>query len=100
MLNTSLGADFRPEAFDHVARWNAETEWMEMALRARQEMTVDLADLNLRIGFAAGEEIRTEISSKFRRAGLAAELATAGFELTGWWTDEAADFAVALAVAR
>jgi L-histidine N-alpha-methyltransferase len=100
VLNSSLGADFRPEEFDHVARWNAEAEWIEMRLRAREDRIVTLPDLDLRIGFAAGEEIRTEISAKFRRAGLAAELASAGFELTGWWTDAAADFAVALAVPR
>ena len=31
-------------------------------------MTVTLPDLDLRIAFAAGEEIRTEISAKFRRS--------------------------------
>ncbi len=98
VLNASLGADFRPERFDHVARWNAAAEWMEMALRARDAMTVTLPDLDLRIAFAAGEEIRTEISAKFRRAGLTAELAGAGFTLTSWWTDPAGDFALALSV--
>ncbi|HEY5787310.1 MAG TPA: L-histidine N(alpha)-methyltransferase [Microlunatus sp.] len=98
VLNASLGADFRPEQFDHVARWNAGQEWMEMALRARHAMTVTLPDLDLRITFAAGEDIRTEISAKFRRPGLTAELATAGFTLTSWWTDPAGDFALALSV--
>ena len=49
-------------------------------------------------GFAAGEEIRTEISAKFRRASVAAELAAAGFDLADWWTDPAGDFALSLAV--
>jgi L-histidine N-alpha-methyltransferase len=48
--------------------------------------------------FGAGEEIRTEISAKFRRPGLTVELSAAGFTLTSWWTDPAADFALALAV--
>jgi L-histidine N-alpha-methyltransferase len=61
-------------------------------------MTVTLPDLDLRVAFAAGEEIRTEISAKFRRPGLTAELATAGFTLTSWWTDPAGDFALALSV--
>ena len=69
-----------------------------MALRARDAMTVTLPDLDLRIAFAAGEEIRTEISAKFRRPGLTAELAAAGFTLTSWWTDPAGDFALALSV--
>ena len=98
VLNTSLGADFEPDEFEHVARWSSEAEWMEMRLRARREMTVLLADLDLRIGFTAGEEIRTEISAKFRRAGLTRELAAAGFEVTSWWQDPAGDFALALAL--
>ena len=48
--------------------------------------------------FADGEEIRTEISAKFRREGVEAELAAAGFALDRWWTDAAGDFAVSLAV--
>lgn len=98
VLNASLGADFRPDAFDHVARWNATAEWMEMALRTREPMTVTLADLDLEVSFVAGEEIRTEISAKFRRDGLTTELATAGFTVTSWWTDPAGDFALALSV--
>ncbi len=98
VLNASLGADFRPEDFDHVARWNSDAEWMEMILRARRAMTVRLADLDLQIAFATGEEIRTEISAKFRRPGLTAELAAAGFTLMSWWTDPSDDFALALAV--
>ena len=100
VLNNALRADFRPERFDHVARWNADAEWMEMSLRAQEEMTVWLRDLDLRIAFAAGEEIRTEISAKFRRDALVAELAAAGFELTRWWSDAPGDFAVVLAVPR
>ena len=49
--------------------------------------------------FAAGEEMRTEISAKFRQDAVAAELAAAGLHLTHWWTDEAGDFALSLAVA-
>jgi L-histidine Nalpha-methyltransferase len=98
VLNASLGADFRPERFDHVARWNAAAEWMEMALRAQEAMTVTLPDLDLQIAFAAEEEIRTEISAKFRRPGLTTELAAAGFRLTSWWTDPDDDFGLALAV--
>ena len=46
--------------------------------------------------FDAGEEMRTEISAKFRRDGVEAELAAAGLELTDWWTDAAGDFALSL----
>ena len=100
VLNTSLGADFRPDRFDHVVVWDPDAAWIEMRLRAQEAMQVAIADLGLSVSFQRGEEIRTEISAKFRRAGLAAELAAAGFELTCWWTDPDHDFAVSLSVPR
>lgn len=96
VLNRRLGADFDPASFDHVARWNAEREWIEMRLRARAAMTVRLPALGLTVGFSAGEELLTEVSAKFRRDGLAAELAAAGFGLHRWWTDPAGRFSVSL----
>jgi L-histidine N-alpha-methyltransferase len=99
VLNRELGADFDVAAFAHVARWNAEAEWIEMRLRAEREMTVQLAQLGLTVHFDAGEEIRTEISAKFRPAGIAAELANAGFNLEGNWSDRDERFALLLAIA-
>jgi L-histidine N-alpha-methyltransferase len=43
--------------------------------------------------------MRTEISAKFREAGVAAELTAAGLRPSHWWTDQAGDFAVSLATA-
>ncbi|WP_017587565.1 L-histidine N(alpha)-methyltransferase [Nocardiopsis ganjiahuensis] len=100
VINQQLGGDFDPTAFQHLAVWNAECEWIEMRLRARSAQHVRVADLDLEVDFAEGEEMRTEISAKFRREGLAAELDTAGFDLTHWWTDDAGDFALTLATAR
>ncbi|MFB9903928.1 L-histidine N(alpha)-methyltransferase [Allokutzneria oryzae] len=97
VLNRELGADFDVERFEHVARWNAEQERIEMWLRARQAMAVTIAELGLNLSFAEGEEMRTEISSKFRRQGLADELYAAGLALRRFWTDEQGRFAVALA---
>ncbi|MCI2417517.1 L-histidine N(alpha)-methyltransferase [Saccharopolyspora sp. K220] len=100
VLNRELGADFVPEQFQHVALWNAEQEWIEMRLRAARPMRVQLAELALTVEFAAGEEIRTEISAKFRRERVRDELSAAGFELHRWWLDDAGDFALSLAAAR
>ncbi|WJK43260.1 L-histidine N(alpha)-methyltransferase [Solwaraspora sp. WMMA2056] len=100
VVNRQLGADFDPTAFRHVARWDAGHEWIEMRLRAERAMTVEVADLELTVPFAAGEELRTEVSAKFRRAGVTAELAAAGFELTHWWTDPAGRFAISLSQCR
>ncbi|MER7081113.1 L-histidine Nalpha-methyltransferase [Saccharopolyspora kobensis] len=100
VLNRELGADFAVEEFGHVALWNAEQEWIEMRLRAARPMRVELAELALTAELAAGEEIRTEISAKFRRERVRDELTTAGFDLRHWWLDDAGDFALSLAVAR
>ncbi|RZU31862.1 L-histidine N(alpha)-methyltransferase [Blastococcus saxobsidens] len=97
VLNRELGADFDPEAFDHVAVWDAQQEWIEMRLRSRIDQRVRVAELDLDVAFAAGEEMRTEVSAKFRRARVAGELAAAGLVLTHWWTDPDGDFGVSLA---
>ena len=97
VLNRALGADFVPERFEHVARWVPEAEWIEMRLRSPEPQTARVAALDLDVEFAAGEEVRTEISAKFRREGVEAELAAAGLGLAHWWTDVAGDFALSLA---
>ncbi|MBT2443789.1 L-histidine N(alpha)-methyltransferase [Streptomyces sp. ISL-36] len=100
VIARELGADVRPEDFDHVALWDREREWIEMRLRARHALTVKIPELDLVVPFEAGEEVRTEVSAKFRQAGVRDELATAGLELTHWWTDEEGRFALSLATAR
>jgi L-histidine N-alpha-methyltransferase len=98
VVNRDLGADFDLDDFDHVAVWSAEHEWIEMRLRSRQDQTVHIRALDLEVHFERGEELRTEISAKFRRAKVESELATAGLRLTQWWTDPAGDFALSLSV--
>ncbi|MER6782655.1 MULTISPECIES: L-histidine N(alpha)-methyltransferase [unclassified Streptomyces] len=99
VVNRELGADFRTEDFAHVAVWNREQEWIEMRLRARSELVVKVRALDLVVPFAAGEEILTEVSAKFRQEGVRKELAEAGLELTQWWTDAEGRFALSLSVA-
>ncbi|MFJ7996310.1 L-histidine N(alpha)-methyltransferase [Streptomyces sp. NPDC096310] len=99
VVNRELGADFPPDGFDHVALWDAENEWIEMRLRARSALTVKVPELDLVVRFDAGEEVRTEVSAKFRQDRVRSELAAAGMELTHWWTDGAGRFAVSLATA-
>ncbi|QYX76072.1 L-histidine N(alpha)-methyltransferase [Streptomyces akebiae] len=86
VVNRALGADFDLDAFEHVARWDATNEWIEMRLRSRTDQTVKIPALDLAIDFAAGEDLRTEVSAKFREQGVRHELAHSGLELTRWWT--------------
>jgi len=98
VVNRDLGADFDPAAFEHVAVWDAEAEWIEMRLRSSVDQTVDIGALGLQVHFDRGEQLRTEISAKFRRERVEAELATAGLRVARWWTDDDGDFALSLAV--
>jgi L-histidine N-alpha-methyltransferase len=98
VLNAELGADFDLDAFDHVALWDPEREWIEMRLRAASAQTVRVVGLGLTVEFAAGEQMRTEVSAKFRETGVRAELAAAGLAMRSWWTDEGGQFGLSLAV--
>jgi L-histidine N-alpha-methyltransferase len=98
VINRELDADFDIEEFSHVALWNPEHEWIEMHLRSERDQVVHVHALALQVEFAAGELMRTEISAKFHREGVAAELDAAGLRLTNWWTDPNEDFALSLAV--
>ena len=96
VVNRALGADFVPGRFEHVARFETGPEWIEMRLRADGEQVVTVDDLDLEVRFADREEMRTEISAKFRRERVEEELGAAGLALRRWWTDPAGDFALSL----
>ena len=99
VINRQLDADFDVDDYRHVARWNAREEWIEMWLRTDAPQRVRVGALGLTVDFAAGEEMLTEVSCKFRPDGVEAELAAAGLRRTHWWTDAAGDFGVSLAFA-
>jgi L-histidine N-alpha-methyltransferase len=97
VLNRGLGADFDLDAFAHVARFDAGEERMDIRLRSLVAQEVRVEAIDLTVEFAAGEELRTEISTKFTRERLEDVYAHAGLELCGWFTDEAGDYALSLA---
>jgi L-histidine N-alpha-methyltransferase len=98
VMNRELRADFVLDEFAHLARYDRDEEWIEMRLRSLTDQTVHIRALDLEVDFARGEEVRTEVSAKFRRAGVEAELAAAGLQVVRWMTDPAADFALSLSV--
>jgi L-histidine N-alpha-methyltransferase len=98
VLNAELGGDFDLDEFEHMALWDAQAEWIEMRLRSAAQQTVRLAKIGLTVQFAAGEEMRTEISAKFRPEGVAAELAAARMRLRSWWTDPQQRYGLSLSV--
>ena len=100
VVNRELGADFDINAFEHVAFFDTDQEWIEMRLRARSPQVVRIAHLGMTVRFEAGEEIRTEISAKFTPGRLIAELASAGLDLANWYSDPDGLFAVTVASPR
>ena len=97
VINRELDADFAPDGFDHIAFFDRRHEWVEMRLRSLRPCSVLIGDLGLRVEFAAGEELRTEISAKFTRPRLEADFESAGLALEQWYTDPQDLFALSLA---
>jgi L-histidine N-alpha-methyltransferase len=98
VVNRELRADFTPEAFRHVARWNDDAARVEMHLAAEGRETAIVEDLDLAVAVEPGETIWTESSHKFTRSSAEAMLTAAGLELVSWHTDGA--YALAVAGAR
>ncbi len=97
VLNRELGADFEIGSFEHVARWDPENLWVDIRLRSLANQVVNVSALDMLVPFGAGEEMRTEISTKFLRPGLEGIYREAGLELTDWWTDPEGLYALSLA---
>ncbi|MEO1063354.1 MAG: L-histidine N(alpha)-methyltransferase [Actinomycetota bacterium] len=100
VLARQLDAELDPDGFDHVALWNDVDEWIEMRLRARTDQRIRIAELGLDVELAAGDDLRTEISAKFRLDRLGDELERLGLELVEVWTDPAGDYALSLSRRR
>ncbi len=97
VLNRELGGDFEPSRFEHVARFDSEAARMDIRLRSLSDHSVRLDGLDLTVRFSAGEEMRTEISSKFTRSRLEEVYREAGLQPAGWFTDPPSDYALSLA---
>jgi L-histidine N-alpha-methyltransferase len=100
VLNDRLACNFDLDAFEHVAIWDEENLWVDIRLRSLARQVVDVAALDMQVAFDRGEEMRTEISTKFAREGLAGIYAASGLEMAGWWTDPEGLFALSLARRR
>lgn len=96
VLMDRLDADLDVDAWSHEATWNRDEKWIEMRLRADGTQRIHIPSVGIDRVFTDGVTIRTEISAKFRREGIEAELADAGLRAERWWTDEAGDFGLSL----
>ena len=97
VLNRELGADFNETLFRHRATYDGFLHRIEMHLVSDGAQTVCVPGAGV-FDFAEGETVRTEISCKYDRLSIEHTLAAAGLRLEQWFTDGAADFALAVAV--
>lgn len=97
VVNRELRAGFEQDRFRFEARWDPAHEWMDIGFRSLDAQTVRIDELEVEVALAADEQLRVEISAKFRRQRLTDELAAAGLQLDAWWTDNPEHFAVLLA---
>ena len=95
VLNRRVGADFRPEAFEHRAFYHPGEHRIEMHLVSARPQRVHVPGAGV-FGLRAGESIRTEISCKHDRASVAALFAAAGLEVREWETDAEGLYALVL----
>jgi L-histidine N-alpha-methyltransferase len=100
VLNNALDADFEPSAYAHGGVFDEINSWLDMRLRARRAQHVRIAGAGIELDLAAGEEIRTEISTKFTPERIRDELEHAGLAFEALYTDDEGLFSVTAARGR
>ena len=98
VLNHELDGDFDEDDFEHVAFFSTEHARIEMHLEAKRDLRARLATIDLDVTFERGERMRTEVSCKFDRARVTADLQAAGMRIESWWSDPNEHFALVLAL--
>lgn len=98
VMQKLVDAPFDPSLFEHIARYNTPQHRIEMYLRSRQDQVIPIPDLDLVLKLKQGEEILTEISTKYDRARAEALLAKSHFTMVDWFSDS--DELLALALAK
>jgi L-histidine N-alpha-methyltransferase len=97
VVNRALGADFVPETYRHLARWNASDARIEMHLIPEIPQTIRIRALRLAVTITPDESIWTESSYKFTRTTAESMLADAGLQIEEWMTDVGGRFALLVA---
>jgi L-histidine Nalpha-methyltransferase len=86
-LNQQFDGNFDTTQFEHWAFYNESEHQIEMHLRSLRSQIVELRALNLKVNFALGETILTEISRKFDLNIIKQQLTAQGLLPLHVWTD-------------
>ena len=95
-LNWRFQGNFDINLFRHQAIYNQVDNQIEMYLHCQKSHWVNLAALDLKVFFEAGESILTEISRKFNLVTMKKQLETKGLKTVKTWTDEKGWFGLIL----
>ncbi len=98
VMQGMVGATLNPDTFDHVALYNKTDHRIEMRLRSNTQQSVQIPGLNLSLDLEKGEDILTEISTKYNHSRAEALLQKSGFDMIKWYTDS--EELIGLALAR
>ena len=92
-----LDANFDLDAFEHVARWDAENLWIDIRLRSLRHQVIDIKRPRPagRLRRRRGDAHRD--LHQVQRPGLEGIYSEAGLEITDWWTDPEGLYALSLA---
>jgi L-histidine N-alpha-methyltransferase len=95
-MNTEVDAGLDLDAIEHVARYNAAWQRVEISARFHEAQTLRIAPLATAIDIAAGEMVMTEVSRKFEVERLKRYLACFGLATRAVYTDPRRWFGVLL----
>ena len=97
VINRELGANFDPGAWEHSAVFDRANCWMDIRLRSLRRQRVSIPGAGVDVDFTPGDEIQTEISTRFSADELSEELRTTGLQVVSAYVEPEHRFALFLA---
>jgi L-histidine Nalpha-methyltransferase len=95
-INRELGADFDLRRFEHLVRYNASAQRIEMHLLSLVAQCVRIPKAGIVVSLEAGETIYTESCHKFEPKQIETMARTGGFRVSAQWVDREWGFAETL----
>jgi L-histidine N-alpha-methyltransferase len=96
ILNRDWCTDFNEDGFDHHVTWSAESQRVEVGLRARMTQNVHVPGIATPLTFRRGEVLRAVVAARFTADRILDELASHGFEAVRWVVEDSDRYALAL----
>lgn len=97
VMNRELGSNFELESFEHYAHFNPLESRIEMHLIAMRDQEVRFDGIDDALDFREGDNILTEVSTKFTRREAEGMLSEAGFVVDRHYESDVRKFSLLLA---